>query len=59
MRLLNSLDEFRADVGDVHNRLTGKINLALFDKIVSNPEAHISAAFKQFDQLAPEVDLTV
>ncbi len=59
IRLLNSLDEFRADVGDVHNRLTGQINLALFDKIVSNPDAHISDAFKQFDQLAPEVDLTV
>jgi DNA-binding transcriptional LysR family regulator len=59
IRLLSSLDEFRADVGDVHNRLTGQINLALFDKIVSNPDAHISDAFRQFDSLAPEVDLTV
>lgn len=59
IRLLSSLDEFRAEVGDVHNRLTGQINLALFDKIVSNPEAHVSDAFKQFDGLAPEVDLTV
>lgn len=59
IRLLNSLDEFRADVGDVHNRLTGQINLALFDKIVSNPAANISTAFRDFDQLAPEVDLTI
>jgi DNA-binding transcriptional LysR family regulator len=59
IRLFNSLNEFRTDVGEVHNRLTGEINLALFDKMVSNPDAHISTAFKQFDQLAAEVDLTV
>jgi len=59
MRLLGSLDEFRAEVGDVHKRLTGQINLALFDKIVSNPEAHIADALKQFESLAPEVDLTI
>lgn len=59
IRLLSSLDEFRAEVGDVHNRLTGQINLALFDKTASNPEAHISDAFKQFDGLAPEVDLNI
>jgi len=59
IRLLSSLDEFRAEVGDVHNRLTGQINLALFDKIVSNPEAQIANAFKLFDKLAPEVELSV
>ncbi len=59
MRLLGSLDEFRAEVGDVHKRLTGQINLALFDKIVSNPEAHIADALKQLESLAPEVDLTI
>ena len=59
LRLLSSLDEFRAEVGDVHNRLTGQINLALFDKIVSNPNAHVSKAFKLFEKLAPEVELSV
>jgi len=59
MRLLGSLDEFNAEVGEVHNRLTGQINIALFDKIVTNPDAHISTAFKQFDELAPEVALTI
>ncbi len=59
IRLLGYIDEFRAEVGDVHKRLTGQINLALFDKIVSNPEAHIAEALKQFENLAPEVDLTI
>jgi len=59
IRLLGALDEFRADVGDVHSRLSGKINIALFDKIVSNPKAHLSKAFKQFNHLAPEAELSV
>lgn len=59
IQLLSSLDDFRAKVGDVHNRLTGQISLALFDKIVSNPEAQVANAFKQFDKLAPEVELSV
>jgi len=59
IRLLGSMDEFSAEVSDLHQRLTGKINLAFFDKIVSNPEAHIDKAFKIFDELAPEVELTV
>ncbi len=59
MRLLGSLDEFRAEISDVHNRLTGQINIALFDKIASNPDAHLDSAFKKFDHLAPEVSLSI
>ena len=59
IQLLGSLDEFQAKVSDVHNRLTGHINLAFFDKIASNPDAHISGAFKRFNMLAQEVDLSV
>jgi len=59
MRLQGSLDEFRAEISDIHNRLTGQINIALFDKIASNPEASLHKAFKQFDIKAPEVDLTI
>ena len=59
IRLLGSMDEFRAEVSDIHHRLSGNINLALFDKTVTNPDAHISQAFKLFDDLAPEVEITV
>ncbi len=58
-RLLGSLDEFRADVNDLNQRLTGQLNIALFDKMVSNPKANISKAIKSFDQLAPEVTLSI
>ncbi len=59
IRLLSSLEEFRAEVGDVHHCLSGQINLAFFDKIVSNPSACLGKTFKHFDRLAPEVDLSL
>lgn len=59
LRLLGSLDEFRAEVGDLHHQMTGHISLVLFDKTASNPEAHIGKAFQLFDDLAPEMTLEV
>jgi len=58
-RLLGSLDEFRADINDINYRITGQLNIALFDKTVSNPNSSIHLAFKKFDQLAPEVNLSI
>ena len=59
LRLLSSLDEFRAEVSDLHHQMTGHISIALFDKTVSNPEAHIGRAFQLFDNLAPEMSMEV
>ena len=59
LRLLGSLDEFRAEVDDLHQRMTGHISLAMFDKIASNPEAHVGKAFQLFDDLAPEMSFEV
>jgi DNA-binding transcriptional LysR family regulator len=59
LRLLGSLDEFRAEVDDLHQRMTGHMTIALFDKTVSNPEARIGKAFQLFDDLAPEMSLEV
>jgi len=59
LRLLGSLDEFRAEVGDLHRQMTGHISLVLFDKTASNPEAHIGTAFRLFDDMAPEMTMEV
>jgi LysR family transcriptional regulator, transcriptional activator for bauABCD operon len=59
LRLLGSLDEFRSEVDDLHQRMTGHISLALFDKISSNPEAHVGKAFQLFDDLAPDMSFEV
>jgi DNA-binding transcriptional LysR family regulator len=39
----------------LHQRLTGNLNIALFDKTASNPDCRIHQAFADFDQQAPEV----
>jgi len=59
LRLLGSLDEFRAEVDDLHQRMTGQISLAIFDKTASNPDACIGKAFQLFDDLAPEMSFEV
>ena len=59
LRLLGSLDEFRSEVNDLQQSMTGQINLALFDKTASNPEAQTGKAFQLFDDIAPEVNLNV
>ena len=59
LRLLGSLDEFRAEVDDLHQRMTGHISLAMFDKTASNPDARVGKAFQLFDDLAPEMSFEV
>lgn len=59
LRLQGALDEFRTEVSDVHQRMTGHISLALFDKIASNPNASVGKAFQLFDDLAPEMSMDV
>lgn len=59
LTLLGSLDAFRAEVADVHKRMTGHISIALFDKTATNPQSNIHAALAEFDQLAPEVSLDI
>ena len=54
-RLLAAINSFRASVDEVHQRLSGQLSIALFDKMVSNPEARLSDAIAAFDEIAPEV----
>jgi len=60
-RLLEALDAFRAGVGDLHAELSGTLAVGLFDKTVTNPQARVAAALRDFRRIAPAValDLTV
>lgn len=59
LRLIAALDEFRAEVSEVHEQMTGKLVIALFDKTVTNPECKIYKALQYFDELAPEVSIEI
>lgn len=58
-RLLSAINAFQTDVDDVHQRLTGHLSIALFDKTVSNPEAKLPQTFMLFDDIAPKVTVEI
>ncbi|MCZ2498732.1 LysR family transcriptional regulator [Xylophilus sp. Kf1] len=59
LRLLASVDAFRGSIDDIHQRLGGTLELALFDKTATNPAARIGQAIALFTERAPEVALSV
>ena len=59
LRLLASVDAFRGSIDDIHNRMGGQLEVALFDKTATNPKARIGEAISRFTKIAPEVNLAV
>lgn len=59
LSLLSAVDAFRSGIAAIHGRLGGELELALFDKTASNPQARIAQAMALFAQQAPEVRLNV
>ena len=57
LRLLASVDAFRRSIDDIHSRMGGQLEVAIFDKTASNPESRISEAIALFSKQAPEVGL--
>jgi DNA-binding transcriptional LysR family regulator len=59
LRLLASVDAFRGSIDDIHNRMGGQLDVALFDKTATNPKARIGEAIARFTEIAPEVTLAL
>jgi DNA-binding transcriptional LysR family regulator len=57
LRLLSAVDAFRSSIDDIHRRMGGRLEVAVFDKTASNPAAHIGEAIARFAEQAPEVNL--
>ena len=55
LRIMSAMEDFQHEVDDLHQRLTGSLTIAIFDKTATNPQCHMSRAFCRFDELAPEV----
>ena len=56
-RLMAAIGSFQSAVDEVHQRLTGHLSVAFFDKTVTNPEARLPETIMQFDAIAPEVTI--
>lgn len=59
LRLLAAVDAFRSSIDDIHRRMGGQLEIAVFDKTASNPQARIGEAIARFARQAPEVTLSV
>jgi len=57
LRLLSAVDAFRSSIDDIHRRMGGRLDVAVFDKTASNPAARIHAAIAAFAEQAPDVQL--
>lgn len=57
LRLLSGVDAFRSRVDEIHQRMGGALQIAVFDKTASNPSAHLGAAIARFAAQAPGVAL--
>ena len=57
LQLLGGVDLFRSRIDDIHARMGGNLEIAIFDKTVSNPQAQIHRAIAQFHGQAPDVNL--
>ena len=59
VRLLAAMDKFSTDLDDLNDRITGRLVLVLFDKIVTNPTSSVPTALKMFSTLAPDVEISM
>ncbi|MES2205584.1 MAG: LysR family transcriptional regulator [Pseudomonadota bacterium] len=59
VHLIEALESFRLDVGDMHAELVGNLRLGIFDKTVTNPNALLDRAIRDFRCKAPEVKLDI
>ncbi|MCU4120400.1 LysR family transcriptional regulator [Variovorax sp. N23] len=59
LRLLASVEAFRSSIDDIHHRMGGQLDVAVFDKTASNPQAHVGDAIARFSARAPEVRLNL
>ena len=48
VKVMAAMEDFQHEVDELHQRLTGSLAIAMFDKTASNPQCHINRAFARF-----------
>jgi len=56
--LIESLDEFRTTVNNLNSSLTGKLRIALSDKVSLDPRSHFPELIQRFSMEALDVSIT-
>ena len=58
-RLLLSIEDFRHQVNDLHQSLTGRLVIAMFDTTITNPECRVNEAIASYATEAPDVVIDI
>lgn len=58
-QLLGQIERFRNQIAELHAELRGELNLAVFDKFVTNPACQLPQAIAAFGAAAPAVRVHV
>ena len=58
-QLLLATEAFRSGVDEIHQRMGGQLQVAVFDKTASNPACRIAQAIALFTEQAPDVSLNL
>jgi DNA-binding transcriptional LysR family regulator len=58
-QLLSATEAFRSGVDEIHQRMGGQLQVAVFDKTASNPGCRIAQAIALFTEQAPDVSLNL
>lgn len=59
LKLMNSLEGFRAEVGALRGRLVGNLAIGMVDNIISNPECRLSEVVSRFCARDQEVRVSL
>lgn len=59
IRLLQAVSQFRTGIDHIHQELAGDLNVALFEKTATNPNARVSNAVADFVEQAPSISLSL
>jgi DNA-binding transcriptional LysR family regulator len=58
-QLLSATEAFRSGVDEIHQRMGGQLQVAVFDKTASNPACRIAQSIALFIEQAPDVSLNL
>lgn len=58
-RLIGAFNDFRSGIDDIHARMGGQLQLAVFEKNAGNPQSQLHRAIADFSRQAPNVLLNL
>ncbi len=55
LRLIGAFNDFRSSIDDIHARVGGQLQIAVFEKNAGNPQSQLHKAIAEFSKQAPNV----